>query len=257
VQLGGIEDVPGADKLIFSLWVWPQKQTRIFAMEPAVTKSTMNELLLSGALDYLDSCPGMSIEANFNPPIVPAMIKNWESINGRKLPQDLYDFLTVTDGFSVCWSASLSFDKLGQSWSREQIETIKMGRISINSLQDMVLRDIGDLEAFEIQDSSPFGKVCVVYSDNDKTSIQLWLNGEWSFLAQDFSSYFRLQVYYLGIKGWQMSRTRDGMPQDSSDWLSFYVPHSRSAENVVPKKELSMDKIHKLISIMESRKERK
>jgi hypothetical protein len=223
-----------------------------------ITKSNMNDLLLSGALNYLESCPGVSVEATSNPSIVPVMITNWESLHGRKLPQDLKDFLSVTDGFTVNWSVSLSFDKFGNSWSREQKETIKIGCISLNSLQDMLLRDIGDREAFEIQDVCPFGKVCVVYSDGDhNTSIQLWLNGEWTFLTSDFSSYFRLQVYHLGIKAWQMSRTRDGMPQDSRDWLSFFVPHSKSEKVLqVQKKEISMAKIQKLIGIMESREGR-
>jgi hypothetical protein len=218
----------------------------------------MNDLLLSGALNYLESCPGVFVEATSNPPIVPAMITNWETLHGRKLPRDLKDFLSVTDGFTVNWSVSLSFDKLGKSWLREQKETIKIGCISINSLQNMLLRDIGDRKAFEIQDVSPYGKVCVVYSDEDRnTSIQLWLNDEWTFLTSDFSSYFRLQVHYLGIKGWQMSRTRNGMPQDSSDWLSFFVAYSRSKKVLqVQKKEISMDKIQKLISIMESREGR-
>lgn len=65
-----------------------------------ITHSSMNDLLLSGALEYLESCPGVCIEANSNPPIVPTMIGHWESQYKQKLPQDLKDFLSVSDGWS-------------------------------------------------------------------------------------------------------------------------------------------------------------
>lgn len=58
----------------------------------------MNELLLSGALEYLESCPGVCVEATSNPPIVPSMISHWESQYKHQLPQDLKDFLSVSDG---------------------------------------------------------------------------------------------------------------------------------------------------------------
>lgn len=57
-----------------------------------------------------------------------------------------------------------------------------------------------------------------------------------------------------------MSRTKDGMPQDSSDWLNFYVPSILNQSQLVfppinTVKSISMDKIQKLITIMNSREE--
>lgn len=163
-------------------------------------------------------------------------------------------------------SSSFGAKPKSKGWRRgQQADSLKIGCISINSLQDIIPLTDSGRPSFEIQDMGPFGKVCIVYSKSDQDttlsfSIQLFLNGEWTFLTADFSSYLRLQIQYLGIRGWQMSRTKDGMPQDSSDWLNFYVPSFvNQTDHACPSvntKSISMDKIQKLISLMSSREER-
>ena len=60
----------------------------------------MNDIMLGGILDYLESCPGVTIKAIPNPPVIPVMINNWESESNHRLPKDMIDFLEVCDGLN-------------------------------------------------------------------------------------------------------------------------------------------------------------
>ena len=75
-------------------------------------------------------------------------------------------------GINVCWYVSSSFgiQPKSKNWTREQLtDAVKIGNIFINSLHDIVpLSDIDSdknlfVNAFEIQDILPFGKVFLVY----------------------------------------------------------------------------------------------
>ena len=160
-----------------------------------------------------------------------------------------------------------------------------IGNISINALERilpfnpkhnqffLISQEMDDAynapgPAFLLQDATPFGKVCLVYTDPDPNhkhicSIYFYSDStyKWYPIAKDFMSYFRLQLQYLGIHGWQLSRTETGLAQPTMDWLNFYAPYTipyriqtKSFTNV--KKEINQrnadginfEKLNKMIS---------
>ncbi|KAI8612478.1 hypothetical protein BC830DRAFT_1171041 [Chytriomyces sp. MP71] len=93
--------------------------------------------------------------------------------------------------------------------------------------------------AFQIHDiGNNLGIVCLIYPlpshiQTSETPVilstcQVWFHAtrtqKWYFLANSFSSYFRMAVTHLGIRGWQLLYTDFGVPQELLDWLGFYSP---------------------------------
>lgn len=205
------------------------------------------EALLEGTIPYLESCPGVKdIKVLVKPPCPPSFIAIWERDNKRTLPDDIESFLVVTDGLIVEWT--VEFDG----------ESLELGSICLNSVKDIVLvtdpftyescerdRNLNpsdipmDCEsppgaAYLIDECSPYGKVCLCFVNSPKSNnkIEIWffdnVTRKWSFIASSFSSYFRLLLTHLGIRGWQLAYTSRGWPAATNDWMCFYAPDRAS-----------------------------
>lgn len=191
-------------------------------------------------------------------------------------------------GLSLPWSVSFpTFIRRKSLSGTVSSESMELGNIAINPLEHLRLFDIkkdgnqnlkAPGEAYILQDISPHGLVCLmyhsterqddlndssVYGGSPKTSIYLFAaqDQSWVYLAPDFSSYFRLQLEHLGIKGWQMSRTEAGVPQQTADWLSFYASSSlarpqsidsdASSLTRLPRTLVSLDKTARLMGLLD------
>ncbi|KAJ3078520.1 Tubulin polyglutamylase complex subunit 2, partial [Rhizoclosmatium hyalinum] len=101
--------------------------------------------------------------------------------------------------------------------------------------------------AFILHESNGYGKVCLVYpitpssltpttkdaNDPQRHELnikhpEIWFQSAqtsmWFFLTHSFTAYFRLAVIHLGIRGWHILFTDQGVPQEVLDWLNFYTP---------------------------------
>eukprot|EP00919_Chromeraceae_sp_WS-2016_P056470 GHVR01134075.1.p1 GENE.GHVR01134075.1~~GHVR01134075.1.p1 ORF type:complete len:225 (+),score=48.31 GHVR01134075.1:210-884(+) len=57
---------------------------------------------------------------------------------------------------------------------------------------------------------------------------QIWfmdLAGDWVFIANDFSDYFRLLVTHLGLPRWPLALTPIGLDKKAKEWLLLLAPH--------------------------------
>ncbi len=64
-----------------------------------ISQKLLSELLFGGILDYLESCPGITqLKLHTRSPGSPLLVSVWEQTAGVSLPQDIKDFLYVTDG---------------------------------------------------------------------------------------------------------------------------------------------------------------
>ena len=70
-------------------------------MSSKLSQKSISELLLGGILDYLESCPGIAqLKLHTRSPGSPLLVSVWEQTAGVPLPQDIKNFLYVTDGMS-------------------------------------------------------------------------------------------------------------------------------------------------------------
>lgn len=79
--------------------------------------------------------------------------------------------------------------------------------------------------AFTLSQHNDVGTICLVYYLNDRpdphpsskkivAKSSIWLldtGNSWHFLADDFSSYFRMVLIHLGLKQWQLKFTNAGL----------------------------------------------
>ncbi|KAI9342905.1 hypothetical protein BDR26DRAFT_1006569, partial [Obelidium mucronatum] len=90
---------------------------------------------------------------------------------------------------------------------------------------------------FLLQDSCEYGKICLVYgytaSKSPKLEVsiqppQIWFQSaqtkHWHYITHSLNAFFRLAVLHLGIRGWPILYTDEGVPQEVLDWLAFYSP---------------------------------
>ncbi|KAJ3119263.1 Tubulin polyglutamylase complex subunit 2 [Physocladia obscura] len=182
------------------------------------------------------------------------------------MPQDLKALYDVSDGFSFQWSAKFPRITDGRQ-KTNNTEACILGDIHVNGIDglihipcqyspnrkhktqqyDNLLRGwkLPPGPVFVLHNVIHHGKVCLVYPVSesgeqlvrDVCSAEVWFqtakSGEWYFLSETFSGYFRLAVLHLGICGWQLLLTDQGVPQYILDWISFYSPAAAAVMRTV------------------------
>lgn len=106
---------------------------------------------------------------------------------------------------------------------------------------------------FELDPCDGYGKVCLVYKEN-KTApeykksaeivskvytsdymtyggtdpkIEIWFLDRalrWHYIADSFTSYYRLMIMHLGLPQWQYAFTDIGLCQQAKQWFNMYAP---------------------------------
>ncbi|OQR83302.1 hypothetical protein ACHHYP_14860 [Achlya hypogyna] len=168
---------------------------------------------------YLGSHAAVSnLEPKPMPGIATHNISLWEQRNSpKKLPPDLVAFLVASNGLSVKWHAVLNH------------KFFALGHFCINPLQSMKRVDVVFPEAihagFVLESSPTMGDVCLVFVEDDVA--QVWLRDltdHWHFLAKSFGDYYRLMIVHLGLVGWQLLFTPDGLDPVTLQWFHLFVP---------------------------------
>lgn len=159
-------------------------------------------------------------------------IDEWERNNKPFiLPQDLKNFLKISDGLLLRWNIKLNN------------EAIPLGNMHINSLEtikkikttDQLLPPkpfsknidiIKDYTAFSI-DSAPDGNVCFVYKNHENENPEVWFQDyscQWHYISEGFTEYYRLMIVHLGLPHWQYAFTSIGLDPITRVWFQFLSP---------------------------------
>lgn len=192
-----------------------------------------------------------------NSPSLHTDITNWEQKYGVLLPDDLRCFYQSTDGFLFKWT---------YNFGREKPDII--GQIEINNLQSLTQvfgYETGqeasvnmDKERYELKltlNSKVFclvhvdtwGKVVLIYLNN-RYSPTVWLmnnRNSFYFLADNFTTYFRMAIAHLGIPYWQFNFTPLGVPAWTETMFRMLAPHllpgNKSVESIRKAREKKKD----------------
>ncbi|KAI9202998.1 uncharacterized protein BJ171DRAFT_425860, partial [Polychytrium aggregatum] len=145
------------------------------AKKPSTKKSVLLEEIFSGAIGFLESCPGVHEVklCSRNNSLSSYHFLAWERDHpGIALPSDLKAFLQITDGILLGWSVKFSHQ-----------EAFQLGAIHINALERLVRVDSPRRTAdgsaldhpyfqplskppgpsFVLQECRGYGRVCLCY----------------------------------------------------------------------------------------------
>jgi hypothetical protein len=70
-----------------------------------------------------------------------------------------------------------------------------------------------------------YGSNSVVMQPNQLENPEIWLldaSGRWHFVCFTFTQYLRLMVAHLGIYGWQLAFTPEGLPVVTQQWMNMF-----------------------------------
>ncbi|XP_020907255.1 tubulin polyglutamylase complex subunit 2 isoform X2 [Exaiptasia diaphana] len=167
------------------------------------------------------------------------------------IPEDLKNFFLTSNGLLIQWSI-----KFGGS-------NLNLGKMEINSVAGLTsltqnisnsddnpsLRDVdtisdekddhghikphfdGRSKIYELDSCNGCGKVCLVYKDLKAgvttSKPEVWFLDcalDWFYLADSFSSYFRMMIIHLGLPLWQFIFTSSGISPETKQWFNLYAP---------------------------------
>ncbi|KAL4099554.1 hypothetical protein PRIC1_007357 [Phytophthora ramorum] len=160
----------------------------------------------------------------------------WEQKNSPYLlPDDLKRFYSIANGLSVKWFAPFrDHSTLVGHFLLNPVKELQ--RFSIKDLPSQCrpvdqhrldLRKVNhkELTGFFLETSTKYGTVALVYLDE---APQIWfrdLRGIWSFLAENFTNYYRMMLTHLGIISWQTIFSDTGVDPMRKPWLHLFIPN--------------------------------
>lgn len=166
----------------------------------------------------------------------------WEKKNAPvKLPDDLKGFYSTFNGFALLWKVEIrgkfiaigdiSVNKL-DDLNRVPIEAKNLASEAMSANRSI---DVKSSIAFCLTNSSEFGQVILVYKstaskDGGITSAsfdapEVWFvdtSQKWHYMAANFTHFLRLAVVHLGIYGWQLAYTPEGLPASTRQWMGLF-----------------------------------
>lgn len=208
-----------------------------------VSEDSFYENLLLGLSKVLEKSPCISnISLKRFPGVRQIDIRAWEHNNSVILPEDLRAFYSSTNGFLYTYEFSYDYN------STENADTlIREGSIKINGLNEIEriygyeTKNIAQIEqygknyvlvlsreskVFELAAVDNYAKVVLVYV-NSYCIPSIWLYSSpmsFSYLAEDFTTYFRMCLAHLGIPCWQYIVSREGLPEWSKEIFQLIAP---------------------------------
>jgi len=218
-------------------------------MDEESSKDLIERLTL-GVATTLEKRPGIcNVSLSNNPPAERHTLVGWEQRYFCTLPEDLKSFYLTTNGLLLTWCVKETDEtehpvgkmmincvgdlvKLSASGSVSQ--TPSLADVDYDSEEEDVTDNKGRslphydgrCKIFELDPCSGFGKVCLVYTlSTSETSI--WFldrSLQWSFLADNFTTYYRLMLMHLGLPHWQYAFTSIGLSPKAKQWFNLYAP---------------------------------
>ena len=189
-------------------------------------------------LSYLEKQDGVrDLEMITKDGVKQADIISWEKKNlPYKLSPDLSAFYSMFNGLYVKWSCAV-----GDS-------VLPVGEIRINSMEAFIRIPIdgrfvtSELDharvtppdphtcaAFLLDSFCEYGQIIAVFRPSvvvgENPEPEVWfqdLSVRWHFISHTFKQYFRAMVLHLGIVGWQMAYTAEGLPLSTKQWMRVY-----------------------------------
>ncbi|XP_050294674.1 tubulin polyglutamylase complex subunit 2 isoform X2 [Anthonomus grandis grandis] len=169
-------------------------------------------------------------------------IRAWEHNNGVILPEDLRSFYSSTNGFLFTYEFSYDYHA-----SSEEEKDFKLGLIQINPMTDFIrtfgyetkntaqVDTIGkkkvlslsrESKVFELANIDDNAKVVWVYPTTYSVPAIWFYSGQmhFSYLAEDFTTYFRMCIAHLGIPCWQYAFSKEGLPEWSKEMFTLIAP---------------------------------
>lgn len=231
-----------------------------------VTEDSFYENLLLGLSKVLEKSPCISnISLKRFSGVRQIDIRAWEHNNSVILPEDLRAFYSSTNGFSYIYNFSYEYN------ATESANTLlREGNIRINPLNDIEriygyeTKNVAQVEQygknymlvlsreskiFELAPIDDYTKVVLVYI-NSYCIPSIWLYSSpmsFNYLAEDFTTYFRMCIAHLGIPCWQYIVTREGLPEWSREMFQLITPGVVSEDrNLVDYPKYSPDDINKI-----------
>lgn len=209
-------------------------------MVDEVSEESFYQNLLLGITKTLDANPCVN---NINLKRIRGLkdtdIRAWESNNGVLLSEDLRNFYSSTNGF--LYTYNFSYDCTDGSVIGA------LGKIEMNPLESLVrtygyeTKPKADVEkvdnkyklslsreskVFEISKIDEANKVVLVYL-NQHNPASIWLFCSpyaFYFLAENFTTYFRMCIAHLGIPYWQFIVAPEGVPEWSREIFQVIAP---------------------------------
>ncbi|OMJ78498.1 hypothetical protein SteCoe_21651 [Stentor coeruleus] len=212
------------------------------------------EQISDKVISFLQNHPGVTeVEFNERHGVLDSQLQTWEDENSPyKLPEDMKSFLLISDGLLLQWKIKMNqmTKPLGQMHfnSLKDITTFKLGNYSLRRLgEDPVDTSLEDIKVFDIDKKVLNGRLGLVFrSNNAKPQIYFQdLSGDWFFIANSFTDYFRLMVMHLGLPNWQYAFTDVGLDTTSQQWFRFLSPERLAIDIKSRKKQVKKAKRQK------------
>jgi tubulin polyglutamylase complex subunit 2 len=154
------------------------------------------------------------------------------------LPADLINFLHITDGMHMVWTARMAtptgeLAPLGSLYvhSLAEMRTVHCPAIPedvASAAEDPTAPRDGHLgDVVELDKCGGDGTVGLVYpADRGDGPPSVWFSdrsGMWYWVASSFTEYVKMMTIHLGLPGWQYAFTDIGLSPISQQWFSVYV----------------------------------
>jgi hypothetical protein len=209
-------------------------------------KATFDRIAL-GCITYLESfAECRAVIFHGQDPASNYEMSNWEKKNSPlKLPEDVKKFYSIFNGFSLTWSVEIVAGKI------INIGEMRVNRIDnfvknnnefyvngFNSAKEVSKPAFGDVSLFVFDASPDVGEMVLLYrypssstsstithEQAEKITPEVWFldpTGQLHYVCKSFTQYLRLLVSHLGIYGWQMIYTEEGLPEVTQHWMELF-----------------------------------
>jgi tubulin polyglutamylase complex subunit 2 len=191
-----------------------------------------------GCISYLERCEECrTVTFHGNEAVPSHEFLLWEKRNiPLKLPDDMRKLYSMFNAFTLTWTVELG-EKLvpiGDMRINKVDQLIKINcdcSIANSNLPFMEMKNLPDLSRctlVSLDSSCEVGEVVLLYrniSDDLPAQPEVWLldqAAQLTFICSTFSQYMRLMVLHLGIYGWQLLFTSDGLPENAQIWMDIF-----------------------------------
>ncbi|CAK8672794.1 unnamed protein product [Clavelina lepadiformis] len=235
-----------------------------------ITSHDLIERLTLGVATTLEKRPGIcDVSLSNFAPAERHKIIAWEQRNTCMLPEDLKNFYLTTNGLLLTWKVNVN--ETSYPLGRMEVNSIEdLTKISITASTSSMSNNIsladvdynsdsddneyssehspphfdGRSRIFELDPCNGFGKVCLVYLKATPglpaQSTEIWFLDRsltWSFLAANFSTYYRLMLMHVGLPQWQYAFTEVGLNPKAKEWFNLYAPVRLHLDEDIPDSE--------------------
>ena len=169
--------------------------------------------------------------------ILPHEIALWEKKNVPYLMSpDLKAFYSAFNGFLLRWSSEIGYNKVpvGEMRVNSIDAFIRIpidGRFVTSELMQAGVSppDPSTCAAFLLDSFCEYGHVVIICRPPSRVGSvlepEIWfqdLSAKWHFMCSSFKQYLRIMFLHLGISGWQMAFTSDGLPLWTQQWMKLF-----------------------------------